>query len=228
VHAERLLVVGLERLSEGPRPQALAALGDALVAAAGSLRCRVLSSPHRTDETRPSNARLSAVHADGADALARYLEALYRWAEAEGSWTLLPQLETIEAGAERLRALEPTIGGAAADRLLALRLCTPPVDAGLELLRARDHFEAALARAPSYLFTRVDYATCWALRAGEPERAQELLHSVAAVLDGARSETRTGARGEAQGPGAHRATPRFDEEGRNRAARRQARRLLGL
>jgi hypothetical protein len=66
-------------------------------------------------------------------------------------------------------------GHGAADRVLGALLSSLPNRAGADLVRAREHFEAAMARAPGYLPNLVVYAQRWALRERESGLWQKLL-----------------------------------------------------
>jgi hypothetical protein len=127
-----------------------------------------------------ASAQTIFAQADTADApaLAIYAEALFAWADRAGTPTLMDQQERIRAAAERTLALDRLDGHAAADRVLAALDASLPNGAGADLFRSREHFEAAVARAPGYLPNLMEYAERWAIRERDSSLEKKLLEEV--------------------------------------------------
>jgi hypothetical protein len=173
--ADAFVASARARLAEGRRLRALsgrgaarplldAALFDAerALSAANPLVAERLVFRHRFHE-----AFGPIVRAD-LPAAAVWLEALYAAAEARSMLHLFDAQEPIQVLAERL------IGQLESDL---------PVGGGLNLVGAREHFEAAIVLAPDYLETRVLFALHWADRAHEPAIYRRLLDEVLAAPD---------------------------------------------
>lgn len=119
--------------------------------------------------------RLDAPFEQAIDTLdARAAPLLYWWAQL----TMLVAREagfaaTVEAHQivldvmARVEALDPDYWYAGADRYFAVIYAVVPAIAGGDLAKARDRFEAALARAPGFLETRLLYAMLYAEPAGD-------------------------------------------------------------
>lgn len=188
--ADAFVASARARLAEGRRLRALsgrgaarplldAALFDAerALSAANPLVAERLVFRHRFHE-----AFGPIVRAD-LPAAAVWLEALYAAAEARSMLHLFDAQEPIQVLAERLIALDRGAGWAAADRTLGQLESDLPVGGGLNLVGAREHFEAAIVLAPDYLETRVLFALHWADRAHEPAIYRRLLDEVLAAPD---------------------------------------------
>lgn len=126
----------------------------------------------------PPEAIFALAEEADAAALTVYAEALFAWADRAGTPTLMDQQERIRAAAERALALDRAASHAAADRVLGALLSSLPNAAGADLFRAREHFEAAVARAPGYLPTLVEYAERWAIRERDGGLEKKLLEQV--------------------------------------------------
>jgi tetratricopeptide (TPR) repeat protein len=111
-------------------------------------------------------------------ALVAYVEALYAWADRAGTATVLEQRERIIAAAGRAVEIDRSAGFGAPDRVLGILYAELAPDVGGDLRRSEEHFEAALASAPGFLPTLVDYAEHFAVRRRDPTRYAELLRQV--------------------------------------------------
>ncbi len=96
-------------------------------------------------------------------ALVIYADALFAWADRQGVLTLLEEQDRIRAAARRAFTLDRTFAYATPDRVIAMLACTLPIGSGANFLQALEHFEAAIASAPGYLPTRVEYALRYAV-----------------------------------------------------------------
>ncbi len=134
----------------------------------------------------PIEVFANAEPADAA-ALALYAEALLDWSRVHGTPTVMRYREWIAAAARRARALQPSVGWGAPDRVLAILDCELP-EARQHLSDARDRFEAAVAAAPAYLPTRVAYAEEYAARVRDDVLYRRLLGEVIAADPNALAE----------------------------------------
>ena len=98
------------------------------------------------------------VPAAGAEPL--YLDAVCSasWARAQGFTQLIDRHVELQAELSRVAALAPALDAAGPDRELGRLLAALPAYAGGNLADARTHFEAALARAPGSIATRLLFA----------------------------------------------------------------------
>ena len=103
-------------------------------------------------------AAFARVPTSGAEAL--YLDALCAaaWARAQGFTQLIERHHELQAELARAAALAPAQDAAGPDRELGRLLAALPAYAGGNLGGARAHFEAALARDPGSIATRVLFA----------------------------------------------------------------------
>lgn len=115
-----------------------------------------------------------------APALVVYAEALLGWSIAHGTPTLLKKRDWIEAAAKRALSFDPAVGWAAPNRVLGVLDCELP-EAGQNLRDALERFEAAVAAAPAYLPTRVNYAEEYATRVRDAALYKRLLEEVLAA-----------------------------------------------
>jgi TRAP transporter T-component len=159
----------------------------------------------RTKKRRVQPHQLFAA-AERADepALIAYASALFAWSEGRSFGTLLAQQDWIHAAASRAAELDRTAEHGAPDRLLAMLESSLPTADGAELTDALDRFEAALAEAPGYLPTRLEYAQRYAARLRDGRLYRRLLEEVLAADADALADARP----------------------ENRAAQREARALL--
>jgi hypothetical protein len=148
---------------------------------------RALCAGNRQVCERAASSRQAPAHVfnqatlEDLPALIAYAEALLDWSELHGLQTLLAQHEWIIAAADRARELDHSAEEGAPDRLLGIMWATLTADYGGDLRRSEERFEAALATAPGYLPTRVEYAARWCVRTRDGERYRRLLHEAAAA-----------------------------------------------
>lgn len=128
----------------------------------------------------PSHVFNQAVLAD-LPALDAYAEALYAWAERHGNATFLMQHDWIFAAADRARQLDHTAELGTPDRILGMLLASLAPEFGGDLGHSQERFEAAVADAPGYLPTRVEYAARWCVRMRDGARYRRLLNEVASA-----------------------------------------------
>ncbi len=112
-------------------------------------------------------------------ALLAYAQALFDWGEAREVLGMAAQRDWISAAAERALKLDAGADFAAADRILGMLDAALQPKAGRDLRAAQAHFEAALAAAPNYLPTRLEYAERWCKPSRDKARRRRLLHEVA-------------------------------------------------
>jgi len=150
-------------------------------AVAWSERAMALRNPKLAAKARgkvAADALFALAEPADTPALAIYAEALFDWADRAGTPTLMDQQERIRAAAERLLALDRLESHAAADRVLGALDSSLPNGNGADLFRAREHFEAAVARAPAYLPNQLEYAERWAIRERDGGLEKKLLEQV--------------------------------------------------
>jgi hypothetical protein len=111
--------------------------------------------------------------------LIAYSEALLEWSELHGMATLLAQHEWIIEAATRARQLDHTAEFGSPDRVLAIIWASLATDYGGDLAHSEERFEAALATAPGYLPTRLEYAARWCVRTRDGDRYRRLLKEAA-------------------------------------------------
>jgi hypothetical protein len=170
------------RATEGRRA-ALAELDAALFDAERALSAANPLVAERLIRRRPTREIFAPLVRADLDAAAVWLEALHAAKEARGTLHLFDAQELLGAGAARIIALDRGAGWGAADRVLGQLLADLPVGAGLDLVNAQEHFEAAIVIAPGYLPTRVLYALHWATRAREEDTFRRLLDEVVRAGD---------------------------------------------
>jgi hypothetical protein len=109
-------------------------------------------------------AAFARIPAPLAEAL--YLDALCAaaWARAQGFTKLIEKRVELQAELFRAAVLAPDLDGAGPDRELGKLFAALPAYAGGDLAEARRRFEAALARAPDSIATRVFFARSVAIK----------------------------------------------------------------
>jgi hypothetical protein len=109
-------------------------------------------------------AAFARIPAPLAEAL--YLDALCAaaWARAQGFTKLIEKRVELQAELSRAAVLAPDLDGAGPDRELGKLFAALPAYAGGDLAEARRRFEAALARAPDSIATRVFFARSVAIK----------------------------------------------------------------
>ncbi|HXN56411.1 MAG TPA: TRAP transporter TatT component family protein [Myxococcales bacterium] len=119
-------------------------------------------------------AAFAQVSAPLAEAL--YLDALCAsaWARAQGFTQLIEKRVELQAELSRAAVLAPDLDGAGPERELGKLFAALPAYAGGDLAEARRRFEAALARAPDSIATRVFFARSVAIK----EQARALFESL--------------------------------------------------
>jgi tetratricopeptide (TPR) repeat protein len=114
-----------------------------------------------------------------------YSTNLGRWAIMDGTPTILAHKDDIAAIMGRVLELDGDYFWAAADRYFGVFYTRVPVG-NPDLDRSRQHFEAAIRRAPDYLSTRVlfaqDYATKAQNRALYVEQLEYVLNADVAAI----------------------------------------------
>jgi hypothetical protein len=177
----------LVRLSRAARARAATVSGSdgrkqLAQAVAWAERALAARNPAFLARTRKPPEELFAV-AEVADvpALAAYAEALLDWSERQGTATFLRERPLTHAAAIRLLQLDRAAEHAAADRLLGALDAAGAPDLGGDLRAAEEHYEAALAGAPGFLPTRLDYADRYAVRMRDGKLYDRLLREVSSA-----------------------------------------------
>jgi hypothetical protein len=124
---------------------------------------------------------LQAVSLAAAEPL--YLDALCAAdrTRAQGFTHLVERHGELRAALERARALEPALDDAGPDRELGKLLAQLPASAGGDLREARARFEAALARAPDSIATRLLFASSVAVKQQDRALFESLLQAAQAL-----------------------------------------------
>jgi hypothetical protein len=124
---------------------------------------------------------LQAVSSAAAEPL--YLDALCAAdrTRAQGFTHLVERHGELRAALERARALEPALDDAGPDRELGKLLAQLPASAGGDLREARSRFEAALARAPDSIATRLLFARSVAVKQQDRALFESLLQAAQAL-----------------------------------------------
>jgi hypothetical protein len=162
--AERqALAAELPATADGPAPRELLAQSgtQAQACAAAARRAWAARAPQAARslaEGRPAPEALAPVGRAAAEPL--YLDALCSaaWARSQGFTQLIERRQELGAALERVLQLQPDLDEAGPDRELGRLLSALPAYAGGSTVRARAHFQAALARAPASVRTRVLFA----------------------------------------------------------------------
>jgi hypothetical protein len=154
-------------------------LKEAIVFAERALSARNHELFNRVAARKPPANIFSAAEPLDVPALVAYAESLLEWTELRGTPTLLGQRDWINTAAVRAVELDRAADFGAPDRVLGVLNATLSSDLGGDLRASEEHFEAALAAAPGYLPTRLDYASAWCTRMRDQKRYQRLLAEVA-------------------------------------------------
>jgi hypothetical protein len=112
----------------------------------------------RAREGKPPREIFAAAERADLPLLCAYIEALWAFAARGGMATVLLESTQLRAAADRGMEMDRHAGRAAPDRVLGGLDASLPIDGGGDLRSAEIHFESALAAAPGFLPTRVDYA----------------------------------------------------------------------
>jgi hypothetical protein len=119
----------------------------------------------------------------GAEAL--YLDAVCTaaWARSQGFTPLIDRRAELTAAFSRVAQLAPAMDGAGAERELGILYAALPAYAGGDLLKARQHFDAAIAAAPREPRNHVALARTVAVKAQDRALFERELRSALASDD---------------------------------------------
>jgi hypothetical protein len=177
----------LLRLSQASRLRARTLSGsdaedkanDAISYAERALSAHNPKLVERVEKKQRPGDMFAAATPEDARALAAYAEALYEWAARHGTATLLDQRDWILGAAGRAVQLDRSIDFAAPDRVMGIMLATLSPELGGDLRASQEHFEAALAAAPGFLPTRLEYAQSWCVHMRDGDAYRRLLKEAA-------------------------------------------------
>jgi hypothetical protein len=132
------------------------------------------------DAGKPATGALANASVSSAEPL--YLEALCSaaWARAQGFTFFVEQRGLLEGALTEAAKLSPRLDGAGPDRELGRLFASLPGYAGGDLLKARTHFELAIATAPEALWNRVLFARSVAVKQQDRKLFTQLLNEVLA------------------------------------------------
>jgi len=168
-----------------PAETARAQSEDAQACAADARRSWAAQFPSaaaRADRLPPSEID-AQIGVAGAEAL--YLEAVCSaaWARLQGFTPLIERRTELLAAFARVAQLVPDLDGAGGERELGALQAALPSYAGGDLLQARQHLEAAVARAPRDPRNRLTLARTVAVKAQDRALFEEQLRAVLAGGD---------------------------------------------
>lgn len=169
-----------------------AAGGDLLAASARESALCAIDARRSWSSISPAAAAALAAGVAAAEALQAvslaaaeplYLDALCAAdrTRAQGFTHLVERHGELRAALERARALEPALDDAGPDRELGKLLAQLPASAGGDLREARARFEAALARAPDSIATRLLFASSVAVKQQDRALFESLLQAAQAL-----------------------------------------------
>jgi len=168
-------------LAESHRPDdRLAVLERGVAAAEAGLRARSPEFDRLRRLDAPFEQAIATLDAGTAPLLYWWAQLHMQVAREAGFAATVDAHRVVFAVMERVEVLDPDYWYAGADRYFAVVFAVVPAVAGGDLARSRVRFEAALARAPEFLETRLLYAVLYATAAGDDDlyRAQ-----LAAIVD---------------------------------------------
>lgn len=110
-----------------------------------------------------------------------YASNLGKWAKAKGFSTVLKHKDRIFKMVSHVHETAPDYFHGAADRYFGAFYAVAPAFAGGDLGRSKDHFDASIKAAPSYLGSYVLAAELWATKAQQPETFDQLIETVLAA-----------------------------------------------
>ena len=165
-----------------PQPDAAAVAADAQACAADARKSWAGQFP----DGGPS-AEAARVDASGAEAL--YLDAVCSatWARMQGFTPLIERRDELVAAFSRVAELMPDLDGAGAERELGALYAALPAFAGGDLVKARQHFDAALRRAPEDARNHIALARTVAVKSQDRALFEEELRAAEKSSDPALS-----------------------------------------
>jgi len=165
-----------------PQPDAAAVAADAQACAADA---RKSWAGQLADGGAPEG--VARVDASGAEAL--YLDAVCSatWARMQGFTPLIERRDELVAAFSRVAELAPDLDGAGAERELGALYAALPAFAGGDLVKARQHFDAALQRFPDDARNRIVLARTVAVKSQDRALFEEELHAAEKSTDPALS-----------------------------------------
>ncbi len=133
---------------------------------------------------RPENA-VDALDIKGQPAMYWYASNLGRWAKQSGFSTLLREKDRIKKIMERVMALDENYFYAGPHRYFGAMYGLAPAFAGGNMDKSKEHFEKAIAIAPTYLGTRVLFLEVWAQKEEDEEVWREQMDILDATAEDA-------------------------------------------
>ena len=131
---------------------------------------------------RPEDA-VDALDIKGQPAMYWYASNLGRWAKQSGFSTLIREKDRIKKIMERVIALDENYFYAGPHRYFGAMYGIAPAFAGGDMDKSREHFEKAIALAPTYLGSRVLYLEVWAQKEEDEDVWREQMDIIDATAE---------------------------------------------